>query len=186
MFRLIFSSEPQSAPVTDWPTRLLLIGIMLAILALIFFLIRARWRKLTRESENTLPKIKEVPPDSFTSCEPIAGMFLGTSPPGDWMRRVMAQGLGVRSRAQLQWNDTGIFIERAGEPNIYMGAADILGCEFGRGVAGTVRAKGSVLVITWKLGTEILVSGFRADTATGHHMLNDQCARLLKGMTNNQ
>jgi hypothetical protein len=186
VFSSVLSSQPESAPVTDWPTRLLLMGIMIAILAIIFYLMRARWRRLTSESERGLPRINEVPTDSVLNTEPIPGVFLGTSPSGDWMRRVMAQGLGVRSRASLQWDNSGIFIERTGEADLFVGTPDIVGCEFGRGVAGTVRAKGSVLVITWKLGEAILDSGFRADNAIGHHILKDQCARLVEGMKNNQ
>lgn len=185
MFNVGASAEPQSAPVTDWPVRLMLIGIMIAILAVIFYVMRARWRRLTRESEQTLPPINEVPTESVLIAEPIPGVFLGTSPSGDWMRRVMAQGLGVRSRASVQWDDSGIFVERTGEPNLFIGTPDIVCCEFGRGVAGTVRAKGSVLVVTWKLGEAILDSGFRADTAIGHQVLKDQCARLAKGTTEN-
>jgi len=184
-FTIGANTEPQSAPVTDWPVRLLLMGIMIAILGVIFYLMRARWRRLTRESEQTLPPIIEVPAESALTAKLVPGVFLGTSPSGDWMRRVMAQGLGVRSRASLQWDDTGIFVERAGEPNLFIGTPDIVSCGFGRGVAGTVRAKGSVLVITWKLGEAILDSGFRADTAIGHQILKDQCARLMKGMTKN-
>ena len=41
------------------------------------------------------------------------------------------------------------------------------------GVEGTVRAKDSVIVVTWKLGTATLDTGFRADETAAHGTVLD-------------
>lgn len=163
----------ESAAVTNWPLRLLLVGIMLAVLVGVFYLMKRRWNRLKRDSEATLLPLTTNAPSGFVADISVEGLFIGTSPQGDWVRRVMAQGLGVRSRAQLQWGSMGIYIERVGETSFFIPRAHILDAQFGRGVAGTVRAKDSVLVFRWMLGDAVLDSGFRADTSEGHQQLTE-------------
>ncbi len=165
------NSVPESAPVTDWPVRLLLVAGLIALLALIFYLMRRRWKLLTTRSEFSYLPVVENAPDSFVPTGVVAGLFLGTSPASNWMLRVMSQDLGVRSRATCQWSPDGLFFSRPGATDVYIDMGLVLNVGFGRGVAGTVRAKGSVLVIRWQLGEAILDSGFRADTSEGHQEL---------------
>ena len=176
---------PESAPVTDWPMRLLLIGILLAMLAFVLYLLRRRWNRLTKESEARYSPITELAPEGFLPDESVSGLFLGTSPMGNWLQRVMSQGLGVRSRAVVQWAPEGIFISRSGETDIFIGRDHIVEAAFGRGVAGTVRSKDSVLVIRWKLGEAILDSGFRADTTEGHHKLEELSEQIAERSSRN-
>lgn len=162
---------PESAPVTDWPLRLLLLTIMLVMIGLVLFQLRRRWVRLEQESEGIYPAPPTTAPAEFIPDVEVVGLFLGSSPVGQWMKKIMAHGLGVRSRATLLWAPRGVAFQRQGELNFFIGAEDILAAGFGRGVAGTVRAKDSVLVIRWKLGEAILDSGFRADTSEGHQAL---------------
>lgn len=162
---------PESAPVTDWPLRILLVLGMLAILLMVFYFMRRRWKNMTIASEVELPPIVQFPPESFAPLVTVPGLFLGTSPANNWMLRVMAEGLGVRSRATCQWSTEGVFFQREGASDVFIDMNAILGSGFGRGVAGTVRAKDSVLMIRWLLGEAILESGFRADTSEGHQFL---------------
>jgi hypothetical protein len=151
--------------------RLLLVAGLIALLALIFYLMHRRWKLLTTQSEFSYPPVVENAPNSFVPTGVVAGLFLGTSPASNWMLRVMSQDLGVRSRATCQWSPDGLFFTRAGATDVYIDMGLVLNVGFGRGVAGTVRAKGSVLVIRWQLGEAILDSGFRADTSEGHQEL---------------
>ncbi len=165
------NSVPESAPVTDWPLRLLLVAGLIAILVLIFLLMRRRWKLLTAGGEGRHQAVVESAPESFVPTEVVPGLYLGTSPASNWMLRVMSQGLGVRSRATCQWAPEGLFFTRQGATDVYIDMSLVRDAGFGRGVAGTVRAKGSVLVIRWQLGEAILDTGFRADTSEGHHKL---------------
>lgn len=164
-------SVPESAPVTDWPLRLLLLAGLISILLFVFYLMWRRWKILTSQSEIRYEKVSEVAPESFVSAASISGLFLGTSPAGNWMLRVMTQDLGMRSRAICQWSPEGVLFLRQGASDVYVGMDLIQVINFGRGVAGTVRAKDSVLMIQWLLGDAIVQSGFRADTSEGHEDL---------------
>ena len=175
-FSVINAAE--SAAVTNWPVRLLLVGVMFALLAAVFYRMKRRWDRLTSDSAGIYSPLTMSPPADFAAEFSVDGLFIGTSPAGDWMRRVMFEGLGVRSRAQLHWGNNGMYIQRTGEPSFFIPRARILDLQFGRGVAGTVRAKGSVLVVRWLLGDAALDSGFRADTAEGHRHLVDIVSRL--------
>lgn len=181
-------SAAESAAVTNWPLRLLLVGVMFALLALVFLQIKRRWDRLKAESEEIHIPLAEEVPENFAAHVLVDGLFIGTSPSGDWMRRVMSQGLGVRSRAQLQFDGTskggaGIYFDRVGESSFYVPIGQILDAQFGRGVAGTVRAKDSVFVVRWRLGEAILDTGFRADTSMGHQELIDIVSRIHQVQT---
>lgn len=165
------NSVPESAPVTDWPLRILLVAGLIAFLCIVFMLMRRRWKSMTAKDEIEYQRVVQTAPHSFEPGTSIPGLFLGTSPASNWMLRVMSQDLGVRSRATCQWSPDGLFFSRPGATDVYIDMGLVLNVGFGRGVAGTVRAKGSVLVIRWQLGGAILDSGFRADTSEGHQEL---------------
>ena len=42
-----------------------------------------------------------------------------------------------------------------------------------RGVAGTVRSKDGMVVVTWRLGDRVVDTGFRADAAADHATVLD-------------
>ena len=42
-----------------------------------------------------------------------------------------------------------------------------------RGVAGTVRSKDGMVVVTWRLGDRVVDTGFRADATTDHATVLD-------------
>lgn len=156
---------------------------MIAILLVVFYLMRHRWKNMRRVSETELQPIVQFSPESFDPRANVSGLFLGTSPANNWMLRILSEDLGVRSRATCQWSSDGVFFQRNGAPDLYIDMSCILGSGFGRGVAGTVRAKGSVLVIRWLLGEAILDLGFRADTSEGHEFLmefNDYVEQRLE------
>ena len=68
---------------------------------------------------------------------------------------------------------TGVWIERIGARSLFIPAAAIEGVRADRGVAGTVRGKDSMVVVTWRLGDRVLDTGFRADVSTEHATVLD-------------
>lgn len=172
--------------VTDWPLRLFLVGIMVAVIALVFVLMWRRWQVMKSGRPlgmSDLPAPASGPPTDFHGMQHVPGLFLGTSPSelivgqdrlseSDlWMKRVMVHGLGVRSRANVSWDQSGIFFDRVGGQSFFIPRTAILAAGIGRGIAGTVRAKESVIMIDWTLGQHSLRSGFRADSSDDHAVL---------------
>ena len=168
--QLIAVEFVEQAQVTNWPARLGLVALMLAIIAATLWAMRRGWQaRMRRQADLGEPAeaTGEPTPDA------VPGLYIGTAFTGDWLDRVAAHGLGVRSRANLDFSTEGIAIYRSGAPSLWIPAADILAVRVDRGVAGTVRSKDSVLVVTWRLGDRDLDTGFRADEAAGHRTLLD-------------
>ena len=103
----------------------------------------------------------------------VPGLYLGTSISGDWLDRVAVHELGVRSRASFHLVDGGVGIRRDGARSFLIPASAVRGVRTDRGVAGTVRGKDSVIVVTWMLADDVLDTGIRADDGADHAALLD-------------
>ena len=177
--RAMVSTEgfTEQAQVTNWPLRLALVAVMVLIIAAALWGMRRGWVARTkRQSDVPAPHPWGGPaPESQDGATPmeVAGVYLGTATAGDWLDRIAVHGLGARSRVRLSWSGEGIAVDRDGAPSFLIPAADVQGVRIDRGVAGTVRARDSVVVITWRLGDRILDTGVRADDADGHRTLLD-------------
>lgn len=168
----------EQASVTNWPLRLALVGVMLAIVALVLWGMYRGWRsRQQRQSDLPAPHSLDEDPslDEASDADSAAatGLYLGTSTAGDWLDRIAVHGLGVRSRAEMSLSPRGVVVRRDGAPSFLIPARDIRGVRTDRGVAGTVRAKDSVIVVTWQLGGALVDTGFRADDGVDHHTLLD-------------
>lgn len=159
----------QQAQVTNWPLRLALVGLMVLVIALALWGMRRGWLgRARRQMDVPAPQSLDGPVQSG-----VAGVYLGTAMSGDWLDRIAVHGLGTRSRVEMSWSNQGIAVHRQGAPSFLIPASDVQGIRTDRGVAGTVRARDSVVVITWRLGDRILDTGIRADDGDGHRTLLD-------------
>ena len=161
----------QQAEVTNWPARIVLVVIVVALIALALWGMRRGWRN-RQGRQAWIPAPLDLPTADDLS-EPVEGLFLGSATAGDWMDRIAVHDLGVRSRAALSWGDHGVWLDRVGARSVFIPADDVVGVRLDRGVAGTVKAKDSVVVGTWRLGEAVGDTGFRADEAAGHAAVLD-------------
>lgn len=162
----------EQAQVTNWPVRVALVVIMLAIIAAVLWFMRRGWRaRQGRQAD--IPHPHPIPADFSAQTDSIGGLYLGTATAGDWLDRIAVHGLGVRARAHSQVSSQGVAFTREGASSFFIPARDVLGVRTDRGVAGTVRAKDSVVVLTWQLGEHQVETGFRADDGTEHRTLLD-------------
>ncbi len=168
------SEFTEQASVTNWPARLALVALMLAVIALVLWAMLRGWRsRKVRQSDIPPPLDLDLAPPVREGHASVPGLYVGTAIAGDWLDRVAVHGLGVRSRGAITVIPAGIAVERQGAPSFFIPAADVAGIRTDRGVAGTVRAKDSVIVITWRLGDVVVDTGFRADEGSGHRTLLD-------------
>ena len=160
----------EQAQVTNLPARLALVAAMVAIIAVVLWAMRRGWQaRIRRQADLGQPAEATGEPTE----DAVPGLYIGTAFAGDWLDRVAAHGLGVRSRARLDFSEEGIAIYRDGAPSLWIPADHILLVRVDSGVAGTVRSKDSVVVVTWRLGDRDLDTGFRADDASGHRTVLD-------------
>jgi len=159
----------EQATVSDWPARLALVALVAGLIALALWGMRRGWQgRVARHGSMAEPSAFDAPASSG-----VLGLYLGTSISGDWLDRVAVHELGVRSRASFHLVDGGVGIRRDGARSFLIPASAVRGVRTDRGVAGTVRGKDSVIVVTWMLAEDVLDTGIRADDGADHAALLD-------------
>ncbi|MFD8675195.1 hypothetical protein ACFV1A_19165 [Streptomyces seoulensis] len=173
------ADEKKSAAVTDWAARLgWLVGLALFV-ALVYWLMREGW-KWRGTLQSDLPALPEVPDDLGPVKLTLSGRYHGSTTAGQWLDRIVAHGLGSRSRAELTLTDEGLAVERPGATDFFIPVAALRGARLDKGIAGKVLTEGGLLVVTWEHGGKPIDSGFRSDHAAEHTTWAD----TLNQMTN--
>ncbi|MEW2315406.1 PH-like domain-containing protein [Streptomyces bauhiniae] len=161
------ADEKKSAAVTDWAARLgWLVGLALFV-ALVYWLMREGW-KWRGTLQSDLPELPEVPDDLGPEKLAMSGRYHGSTTAGQWLDRIVAHGLGSRSRAELTLTDEGLAVERPGATDFFIPVAALRGARLDKGIAGKVLTEGGLLVVTWAHGEKLIDSGFRSDHAAEH------------------
>lgn len=167
----------EQAQVTNWPARIAWVLVVLALIALALWGMRKGWVNRQRRQAD-LPAPLDAPPagTELTSAgftPAVSGLYAGSGVHGDWMDRIAVHDLGVRSRATISWGDSGIWLDRDAARSVFIPRDSVVGIRSDRGVAGTVRGRDSMVVITWHLGDRTLDTGFRADESEAHASVLD-------------
>lgn len=170
---LLAAADPASAPVTQWPLRILLVLVVVAVIALVLLAMRAGWRgRARRQADIAEPPL---PPAALAevACGPVTGVYLGSTQHGDWLDRIVVHDLGVRSRATVEVAAEGVALRREGARDVFIPAGSVRGAGMARGIAGKAYERDGVLVVTWDLGGRLVDTGFRADIAEEQRALRD-------------
>lgn len=174
------AAEPASAPVTQWPLRMALVLVVIAVIALVLLGMRRGWRRRARAQEGIPAPLL---PAEWSDGEPIVqGVFLGTTAHGDWLDRIVVHDLGVRSRVEVGVGADGISLWREGARDVLIPSSSLRDAAAARGIAGKAYERNGVLVITWELGGRLMDTGVRADVAEEQ----DALLRVLRDMVNEQ
>ncbi|MEV6054963.1 hypothetical protein [Streptomyces sp. NPDC052107] len=177
---ILLAEAKRSAEVTDWPARIgWLVGLALFI-ALVYWLMREGW-KWRGTLQSDLPAPSSAPEETGPAKLSMSGRYHGSTTAGQWLDRIVAHGLGTRSRAELTLTDRGLEVERPGASDFFIPTAALREARLDKGIAGKVLTEGGLLVVTWELGDKLIDSGFRSDHSAEHaewvdtlnHMIND-------------
>ncbi|MBR7674608.1 PH-like domain-containing protein [Streptomyces daliensis] len=163
------AAEQKSQEVTDWASRIGWVVGLLLFVVLLYWLMRQGW-KWRGTLQGDLPELP-VAPEAAREAEPLlrmAGRYHGSTTAGQWLDRIVAHGLGTRSRAELTLTEHGIDVARPGAEDFFIPAAQLRGARLDKGIAGKVLTEGGLLVVTWTHGSRELDSGFRSDSAAEH------------------
>ncbi|MGW2560739.1 PH-like domain-containing protein [Streptomyces sp. NPDC001514] len=161
------AAEKQSAEVTDWAARLGWVAGLLLFVALVYWLMRQGW-KWRGELQSGLPALPTAPEHAGEAKLKLSGRYHGSTTAGQWLDRIVAHGLGTRSRVELTLTDAGIDVVRPGATDFFIPAAALRAARLDKGIAGKVLAEGGLLVVTWAHGDKQIDSGFRSDHAAEH------------------
>lgn len=161
------AEDRHSAKVTHWGDRIGWIVGLLLLVGLVYWLMRQGWQ-WRRTLQGGLPALPQAPEGQGTPLLAAEGRYHGSTAAGQWLDRVVAHGLGVRSRAALTLTAQGLTVDRTGAPGFFVPAAALRGARPEKGIAGKVLTEGGLLVVTWEHGGALLDSGFRLDHAAEH------------------
>ncbi|MFB6847489.1 hypothetical protein ACFCXS_21860 [Streptomyces sp. NPDC056373] len=165
---LLLAAEKESAQVTDWAARIgWVVGLALFV-ALVYWLMREGW-KWRGTLQGDLPELPTAPDDPGPAKLSMSGRYHGSTTAGQWLDRIVAHGLGTRSRAELTLTDAGLDVVRPGAKDFFVPAAALREARLDKGIAGKALTEGGLLVVTWEHGDRLIDSGFRSDHAAEHH-----------------
>ncbi|MEV5125804.1 hypothetical protein AB0K49_23895 [Streptomyces decoyicus] len=165
---LIHLAEAQkSAPVTDWAARIGWVVGLLVFVVFVYWLMRQGW-KWRGTLQGDLPELPTTPDAPGTPLLTLTGRYHGSTTAGQWLDRIVARGLGTRSRAELTLTDQGLDVVRPGAADFFVPAAALRGARLDKGIAGKVLTEGGLLIVTWEHGGRQIDSGFRSDRADEH------------------
>lgn len=176
-----------SAPVTSWPERVALTLLVVALFVVVLALMRWGWvRRGSRQTDiPPLPAVPARPPASDRDTEAggvmttdVPARYLGATRSGDWLDRVVVHGLGVPSAARVTVTSGGVWVVRDGAPDLFLAADQVAGVRHDRGAAGRVLEKDGVLVITWRLGDQLIDLGLRVRDAVAAESVRVGVAEL--------
>ncbi|CAL9371246.1 hypothetical protein SUDANB58_00853 [Streptomyces sp. enrichment culture] len=153
--------------MTDWAARAGWVVGLLLFVALVYWLMREGW-KWRGTLQGDLPELPTAPDDAGPVRLGMSGRYHGSTTAGQWLDRIVAHGLGTRSRAELTLTDAGIDVVRPGASDFFIPAAQLRGARLDKGIAGKVLTEGGLLVVTWAHGGKSIDSGFRSDHAAEH------------------
>ncbi|NUL25620.1 PH-like domain-containing protein [Streptomyces lunaelactis] len=161
------AAEEKSADVTDWAARLGWVAGLLLFIALVYWLMRQGW-KWRGSLQSGLPELPTAPEAPGKAKLELRGRYHGSTTAGQWLDRIVAHGLGVRSRVELTLTDAGLDVVRPGASDFFVPREALREARLDKGIAGKVLAEGGLLIVTWAHGGTLIDSGFRSDHAAEH------------------
>ncbi|MFD5803402.1 MULTISPECIES: PH-like domain-containing protein [unclassified Streptomyces] len=165
---ILLAAEKESAQVTDWAARIgWVVGLGLFV-ALVYWLMREGW-KWRGTLQGDLPELPSAPDDPGPAKLVLSGRYHGSTTAGQWLDRIVAHGLGTRSRVELTLTETGLDVVRPGAADFFVPVAALREARLDKGIAGKVLTEGGLLVVTWTHGDKLIDSGFRSDHAAEHN-----------------
>ncbi|AUH44060.1 PH-like domain-containing protein [Streptomyces sp. CMB-StM0423] len=163
----LLAEEPRSQPVTDWAARIGWVVGLILFTALVYWLMREGW-KWRGQLQSGIPDLPPIPEETGPVRLELTGRYHGTTAAGQWLDRIVAHGLGVRSRVELTLTERGLAVVRPGAADFFVPAAHLRGARLDKAIAGKVLTEGGLLVVTWAHGGAEYDSGFRSDHAAEH------------------
>lgn len=138
---VVAEAERRSQEVTDWAARAgWVVGLLLFVL-LVFWLMREGW-KWRATLQGDLPELPPLPSGAHEPRLRLTGRYHGTTTAGRWLDRIVAHGLGVRSRAELALTGAGVWVVRPGATDFLIPADRMRGARLDKGIAGKVLTEG--------------------------------------------
>jgi len=155
---------------------------LVALLALAYFGMWRGWQARSRR-QSDLPEPEPLGDEASPGADAraVAATYVSSTTAYQWMDRITAHGLGTLSKATVSFVDGSLQIRREGARSFRIPAADLLGVRRERGIAGKVRDRDGIVVVTWQLGGRQLDTGLRPDHADRAADIERGIEQLIEG-----
>jgi len=128
----------------------LTVVVLAALLALAYWAMRRGWERRRARTLAVVPALPQAPADpGEVLAGPFEAVYVSTTVADDWLDRVVAHDLGVRSPATVTVHAAGLRVDRQGARDLFLPAAALRGVSTAPGIAGKVVGRDGLLVVTW-------------------------------------
>ena len=131
-----------------------------------FAFMRRGWRRSAARASQVPAPAQLL--DAAVVAGPWNGRFLGTTYAQQWLARVNAHTLGDRSTAEIAVTAAGINVVREGAVSFGIPRADVVAVRADSGIAGRAYGTAGIIVVTFRLGGELLEFGVRFPSTADH------------------
>lgn len=108
------------------------------------------WQGRARRTALLVPTLPQVPTDpGAPTAGPAEAVYVSSTRAGDWLDRVVAHDLGVRSPAHVTVHPTGVLVRRTGARDLWVPAPALRAVGTARGQAGKFVGRDGLVVLTW-------------------------------------
>ncbi len=158
----------EQAQVSNWPGRIALVVIVLVVIGLALWGMRAGWKARAGRQVDLPEPATAADGEATWLLADVPARYVATTIHDDWLDRVVVHDLGIPSRALASVGPAGLRCVREGARDLFIPTVAIESVRSGRGIAGSVFERDGIVIVTWRLGDSLLDSGIRADTADQH------------------
>ncbi|MCL3862827.1 hypothetical protein [Actinotalea sp. K2] len=162
------------------------IAILVGVFVLVLLGMWLGWRARGRRTARVVVSIPDVPSTDDLGAgrsAPIPATYVSTTLGGDWLERVVAHGLGVRSAATVRVHDAGVVVERPGARDVFVPAASLREVSLAPGMAGKYVGGQGLVVLRWETGGQVLDTGLRTRVAGDREVLATAARGLVTPRT---
>lgn len=143
-----------------------------AIFVLLVLLALWGWRRRGRRQGDLPAPAPLVTEESPEAAGPVPGAYVNTTEAGRPFERIVAHGLGVRSRVSVRRRADGSWdLRRPGAVSFTIPAEAVAEVRTAPGMAGKVIGGDGLLLLRWRLGGRELDTGIRLDRREDHDLL---------------
>ncbi|GIG39832.1 PH-like domain-containing protein [Cellulomonas phragmiteti] len=108
------------------------------------------WQSRARRTSALVPTLPEVPTALGESrSDAVEGVYVSSTRAGDWLDRVVAHDLGVRSPARVRVHADGVHVARTGARDVWVPAGTLRAVGTSSGQAGKFVGRDELVVLTW-------------------------------------
>lgn len=157
------------------------VAVLVLLVAVAYVGMWLGWRNRAKR-QSDIPEPEWFEDGWLATDEPVSGTYVSTTMAGRWLDRVTAHGLGSISEVTLASHDDGLLVVREGAPTFRIAGEALLGTRRERGIAGKVRDKDGLMVITWRLGMYELDTGIRPARKADMQRIEQIVAELMEGV----